>query len=82
MTPATFAKLTATLALPLALAACQPAEPQPEITPEVRDVTNACLVELGQPALAGEVPDGASVVLTQAQQDAFRECVTRRLSAA
>lgn len=68
--------------LALTLAACQTAEPQPEITPEVRALAAACLTEIGKEIDVEGAPENAALVLTQEEQDAYQACIARRVAEA
>lgn len=68
------------LLAPLALAACQaaPSGPAVEVDDATRQLTNACLAEIGKPILPGTVTEAQGIELTEAEQAAFRRCVARR----
>ena len=62
----------------LALAACQPAGQEVEVSDDARALANACLAEIGAPILPGTVTDAQTIELTEEQRADFASCVQRR----
>ncbi|PWJ22090.1 hypothetical protein [Jannaschia seohaensis] len=68
--------------LALTLAACQTAEPEPEVTPEVIAIANACLAEIDRPPLPEDADASAAAVLTPEEKAAYEACIARRIAEA